>query len=537
MNKKETNVAWARSLISKVCSLGATDFVVCAGARNSVLVRLIETCAGIKAWPFFDERSASFFALGLSKNTQKPVVVVTTSGTAVAELLPAVCEAFHSGVPLVCLTADRPKRLRFTGAPQTMNQKNIFGSFVQASFDVERGDSLEFDGSFKCLPIHINACFDEPLIDDEMIEWAPENLNHMFLDKFKGISFEAGVAELDEPLSLSHKPLVIVGTLESKAQQERIKNFLLTHGLPTYAESASGLGLDSDLQSLLVYGGEGEISRIYKTHKPDLWLRLGGIPTAKIWRELENDQTSKVISVSHLPFSGLSRGQFYESDYSDLNRVHSKRSFSLWMSKVQSENQKVCLALKNLFKKFPNSEPSMLMGLASLVGHEDLVYVGNSLPIREWDLIASNTRSHWIKASRGLNGIDGQISTFFGMCVERDSPNWCVVGDLTAMYDLSAPWVLRHFESQPLFRLVIVNNGGGKIFSKVSPGKLFENPHDQDFKSFSDFWKIPYVKIEKLAHLVDSPEPLPERCLLEIAPSLEETELFWKAYESELQAI
>jgi 2-succinyl-5-enolpyruvyl-6-hydroxy-3-cyclohexene-1-carboxylate synthase len=148
-----TNIAAARALIAQARNLGVRDFCVCAGSRNAPLLAALADTA---VYSFVDERSAAFFALGRIKRDGLPVAVVTTSGTAVAELLPAAIEAYYSGLPLVLITADRPARFRGTGAPQSIEQLGIFG--VYAATDPEAWDRRR--------PLHLNIEFEEPLIDE-----------------------------------------------------------------------------------------------------------------------------------------------------------------------------------------------------------------------------------------------------------------------------------------------------------------------------------------------------------------------------------
>jgi 2-succinyl-5-enolpyruvyl-6-hydroxy-3-cyclohexene-1-carboxylate synthase len=153
-----TNLAAARALIDELRAAGVDDFCVCGGSRNAPLIAALNVVAGfsppmpaeagIHIWSFVDERSAAFFALGRAKLTGRPAAVVTTSGTAAAELLPAAIEAYYSGVPLILITADRPARYRGTGAPQAIEQEGLFGIYATGSVR------------------HINIEFDEPLIDE-----------------------------------------------------------------------------------------------------------------------------------------------------------------------------------------------------------------------------------------------------------------------------------------------------------------------------------------------------------------------------------
>jgi 2-succinyl-5-enolpyruvyl-6-hydroxy-3-cyclohexene-1-carboxylate synthase len=147
-----TNLGIAREILDRVCAAGVTDFCVCGGSRNAPLLAVVSG----NVYTFVDERSAAFFALGRIKRDDRPVAVITTSGTAAAELLPATIEAYYSGAPLVLITADRPARFRGTAAPQSIEQVGLFG--VYAATDFARWDRRK--------PLHINIEFDEPLIDE-----------------------------------------------------------------------------------------------------------------------------------------------------------------------------------------------------------------------------------------------------------------------------------------------------------------------------------------------------------------------------------
>ena len=152
-----TNIERARQLVEQVRGLGTNDFCTCAGSRNSPLLAVLGSPGDdVRVFSFVDERSAAFFALGRTKTHGNPAAVVTTSGTAVAELLPAVIEAHYSALPLVLITADRPARYRGSGAPQAIEQVGIFGSYAATSLD----------GWNRARPLHLNIEFDEPLIDE-----------------------------------------------------------------------------------------------------------------------------------------------------------------------------------------------------------------------------------------------------------------------------------------------------------------------------------------------------------------------------------
>ncbi len=145
----------ASRLIDDVRAAGVTDFCVCAGSRNSPLLVVLGARDDVRTFSFVDERSAAFFAIGRSKLHGAPVAVVTTSGTAVAEMLPAAVEAYYSGIPLILISADRPARFRGTGAPQSIEQEGIFGVYAETSLEMWS----------RTRALHLNIEFDEPLID------------------------------------------------------------------------------------------------------------------------------------------------------------------------------------------------------------------------------------------------------------------------------------------------------------------------------------------------------------------------------------
>ena len=148
------NVHRAARLIDDVRAAGAAEFCVCAGSRNSPLLVVLGKRDDVRLFSFVDERSAAFFAIGRSKLHGAPVAIVTTSGTAVAELLPATVEAYYSGVPLILISADRPARFRGTGAPQSIEQVGMFGAYAETSLETWT----------RKRPLHINIEFDEPLL-------------------------------------------------------------------------------------------------------------------------------------------------------------------------------------------------------------------------------------------------------------------------------------------------------------------------------------------------------------------------------------
>lgn len=458
------NVDAARSLISALRSAGVQEFCVCAGSRNGPLLAVLGS-SGVRLYSFVDERSAAFFALGRIKLTEAPVAVVTTSGTAVAELLPATIEAFYAGLPLILVSADRPSRFRGTGAPQSIDQIGIFGVHAETSLN-------EWS---RRRPLHLNIEFDEPLIDGPLL---PAPLDAPSASD----AFEPQAPPADIPFA---RPLVIIGALP-RARRERVREFVRSLGAPVVAEPLSGLREDAGLPHII--GGERMIPR----GTFDSVIRIGGVPTLRFWRDLEN-QALPVLHFTDLPFAGMTRGALLP-----LASLPPNPEARPAPEGFHREDRAMAAAIHEIVSSEPESELAMLRRLSESLPERSRVYLGNSLPIREWDLVASREpRLVEYEANRGANGIDGQLSTFFGQC-DPDTENVCVLGDLTAIYDLGAPWIVPQLGSIR-FRIMIVNNAGGRIFGRVASlrdldpslrERIIENVHGVRFDEWARMWSL-----------------------------------------------
>lgn len=153
----------ATSVLDQLYQLDVRDIVICPAGRNAPLVAALDNTSRFRCYYWYEERSAAFFALGKAKVQQRPAAVITTSGTAVGNLLPAAMEAYYSGIPLLMVTADRPRRFRGSGAPQTAEQVNIFGRYALEELDLEAGETCDLSNWNKTGAAHLNVCFEEPL--------------------------------------------------------------------------------------------------------------------------------------------------------------------------------------------------------------------------------------------------------------------------------------------------------------------------------------------------------------------------------------
>ncbi len=461
--------------------IGIQEFVFCSGARSYPLLVELKKRAHLRLFTYPEERSAAFFALGRSRLQKQPVCVITTSGTAAGELLPACMEAYYSGIALLLVTCDRPRRLRGTGAPQCAEQVGLFQSYVEFESDISEGEGCSLESWRQTFPAHQNVCFEDPL--------------------------RAEVKDYPTQSQFS-SPLVIVSRLE-RDQRAYILKYLVDLGAPCYLEATSGLREHPSLAHLRVYSEKEILERASENGYPiDGILRIGGVPTHSLWRGL----SLPVRSYSSLPFKGIEHGEML----TELPALSLSISPEKWLKTEVLER----LRFLDLLKTYPDSEPAFVHHLSKEIPGNSFVYLGNSQPIRQWDLAATHDTPHPnIAASRGLNGIDGQISTFLGMC-RPDVLNVAIIGDLTALYDLAAFWVMPQLESLDI-AVIVINNGGGKIFSRIFAEKELQNCHRLRYSSIAEFWGLSH------SHQLTA-----GRQLIEFLPDVKQTEAFWDQYKS-----
>ncbi|KYG67465.1 2-succinyl-5-enolpyruvyl-6-hydroxy-3-cyclohexene-1-carboxylate synthase [Bdellovibrio bacteriovorus] len=518
-----TNMELAGKVVQELVNSGVREFVLCAGARNSPLVHVLDENKNLKVYSFFEERSAAFFALGRIASTRRPVAIITTSGTAVAELLPAAVEGTYSSLPLIMVTADRPKQYRGTGAPQTIEQVGIFSYYNEVALDVDAENSHI---SFKSLswkkPIHVNICFEEPLIDGPIPKIDVPSISER--TRLPGQLPLGTLKEMEEFLN-SHNPLVIVGILPEKAYGT-VLEFLKQYKAPVYCEGISSLRGHPDIKDIEIRSGEKMIHRILASKTCDSILRIGGVPTARVWRDLEDKYKEiPVFSVSFNHYSGLSRSTQQCNSLDLLSQVEFAYNHRENV-KVNIEDASRAEHIRSLLRKYPQSEQGLIFSLSRKM-HRGSLYLGNSLPIREWDSSSSHDAIPVrVAANRGANGIDGQLSTFLGWA-HPETENWCLVGDLTAMYDLSSLWVTSQLDAKK-FRIVVINNGGGQIFSRMFNKEIFINKHQISFESWAKMWNWSYEKW----HNIPEESKLSDLQIIELIPDAQQTHEFWKEYES-----
>lgn len=536
-----TNLERARLCLSFLLERGVTEVVTCAGARNAPLVELLTVVVAdfpperLKCWSFFEERSAAFFALGRAVRRASPVAVLTTSGTAAAELLPAVIEARYQGRPLIVVTADRPSRFRGSGSPQSMEQVGLYGVHAP-SLDLEDDPAaLTRHGWDGVRPLHLNVCFEEPQSQRPAAHETLAAVNALRGIDPRPAPAAAPSARPDAWPAPMRRPLIVIGPLRP---EDRPAALALARELPgpVYAEALSGLTGEAALADRLIrfeevadFAFEGTPANGGQPFCDGV-IRLGTVPTCRVWRDLEEKRRN--VPVVNLPPAS--------APWPGLGRRESVFSFPLEAAPPPPAGatepggralvglaKNAAAEFEKLVADFPKSEMALVRALALKAAHPShpqRVYLGNSLAVREWDAVSPHHRFADVYGHRGVNGIDGQVSSFLAWsAADPKTGDLAVVGDLTAMYDLAALALTPQLA--PAKRtLAVINNGGGMIFRRIFPHDLFLNRHETSFEDWARMFKWSY-------HPAHRPEDLrfaqpAENLVLEIRPDAGETAAF-----------
>lgn len=461
----------------RIRDLGKIFF--CTGARNHDL---------LKVWSSqqvqfeFDERMASYKALGFAKGSQSPVAICTTSGTAVSECVSAMLEAKYSGVPLILISGDRPKKMHGTGAPQTVDHEPLTTGARGSYFEIPLSELEQFQIDHPVYPVHINVLVDDTKAHEGLTRTA-ENLT----------DFTTFLSGVKRPLFLfSH---------EERSMRPFILKFAGTN-LPYYAEAMSG-GHD-----LSLIRTEKKLIELFRNGSFDGVVRIGHTPLSKVWRLLEQSPLP-VFSFDGRGLSGLSFGEVLKTDTTAL--MNDEKFWSAVESvKLSFEGDDSVETLMNLLKKYPESEPSVMKRLQDLLPYDGRVYLGNSLIIRFFELI--QTKRFRIEGNRGVNGIDGQLATAIGIAESTKDVVHFILGDITTRYDLtSLP------EMPANLRLIIINNRGGRIFDMLKLDKRIILEHEKDFSAIVPAFGLSYSKDLK---------DLKTHQVIELRPDQGETEKF-----------
>ncbi len=523
------STALATVLVDELLRCGLREAVLAPGSRSAPLALALQEAdvAGrLRLHVRIDERSAGYLALGLAKASGVPVPVVTTSGTAAANLHPAVLEADQSGVPLVLLTADRPPELRSTGANQTIDQVKLFGDAVRMFAEVGVPARVEGQTAYwRALtgrawaaargtltgdpgPVHLNVALRDPLVPDADPSW-PEPLGGR-PDGAPWTHTETAVA-LAPNVHLPARTLVVVGDADPAIGRAAAR-LAEEHGWPVVSEPSGNArsGPNAISTGALLLGVEGFVARA----RPEQVLVVGRPTLSRPVTALLRDArvgVSVVATTARWADATRTAAQVLPAlPAADGHHDPDAEWLRLWQDAERAARR----AVDEVLATTAGSELRLARDLPAALPVDALLYLGSSMPIRDHFLAAAPRDGVTVMANRGAAGIDGTVSSAMGAALawQRDGGGraFAVLGDLTALHDGNG-LVLGPDEPTPELTYVVVNNDGGAIFGLLEPGaggrddgfeRVFGTPHGVDLAAWCGATQTPHTRAGTVAEAV-----------------------------------
>ena len=543
--------AYVDAFVNELLRAGVQNVVICPGSRSTPLALAFAAQAGMHTWMHLDERSAAYFGLGMAKQLRQPVALLCTSGTAAANFLPALVEAKLTHVPLLVLTADRPHELRDNGAPQSIDQNRLYGTYVKWFVEVALPEATNaalryirttavraaaLTQAIPAGPVHLNFPFREPLTPEPVsdqplllvaqrdpVAWQGRPGNAPYVDVRNapaGAPAATNLAHLVDLVQRVRRGLIIVGPNDDPSLAEPIVRLARHLGYPILADALSQLRCGVHDQTLLLSGYDAflRIDSFVESAQPELVLRFGAMPTSKPvllylkryatcplliidghagWEE-PTQLASKLI---HADPAALCQSLLnaLEQHSEDLPVSHA------WVSRWQDADRVTRHAIEAAIHTFDEPfEGRVFSELADLLPNDTTLYVGNSMPVRDLDTFFHCTGERIrIMGNRGANGIDGVVSSALGAnaAAGRDKPTVLVVGDLSFFHDLNGLLAARLHSLN--LTIILINNDGGGIFSFLPQAaypehfeQLFGTPTGLDFRLAVEMYGGQYQKVE-----------------------------------------
>jgi 2-succinyl-5-enolpyruvyl-6-hydroxy-3-cyclohexene-1-carboxylate synthase len=521
---------FALTLVDELARAGVTDACLAPGSRSAPLALALAEHPGVRVHVHLDERSASFFALGLAKRSGRPAVLLCTSGTAAANFHPAVLEADHARTPLLVLTADRPPELRGTGANQAADQLKLYGPAVRWFCEVGVPASDPAAGRYwrslasrawaeatgsPAGPVHLNLAFADPLVERDPAAPAPGRAGGApwtAAPPGSPVAAPGDVAALAEAVRAAPRGVLVAGwgaDLDPGAADA----FAAASGWPVLADPLSGARRGPAAVS--TYDGLLRAPRFAAAHRPDLAVRVGGAPTSKAltaWLDASVPQVlvdpaggwldparTAALRLTADPSALLA------ATAARLAAGPSDRWLRSWLDAERLAREAIDGLLDEWAEPF---EGRVARDLTGWVPEGGTLVVGSSMPVRDVDAFARARDGLRFVANRGLSGIDGFVATALGVAAAGEEPVAALCGDLSLLHDASSLLGAAGRPRGPV--LVVVDNDGGGIFSFLPqaelPGELFEplfgTPHGLDLAALAAAARVPCRVVEKAADLV-----------------------------------
>ncbi len=514
--------SFAATFVDELAVQGVEYACVSPGSRSAAVAMALQRHPKTNVFMQIDERSGSFFGVGLAKATGRPVVLLSTSGTAAAEFHPAVVEAFHSRTPLIVITADRPPELRDVGANQAIDQQRLFGTAVRWFFDP--GPPIDAPNAARLWrrlaarayaeaqngPVHLNLPFREPLVPPPGQVPTPIGESPQSMTAGRLMPTSDQVASVASALRNAKRPLVVAGEMRDGARLAAGLNRL---GVPLLAEPSSqlrrqesGAAIES-YEALLRAGWSLQ-------HGPDLVIRLGGTPTSKVmnaWLAAAAAPTFLIDPDRMWRDEDQVASSVLVCDPQPLVESLPPADVGAWRDEWVSAGRKATAAIAATLVSTPVYEGHIVRALAAKAPDTAQVFVGSSMPIRAADSFWPYARAgQTFYGNRGASGIDGLVSTGLGIAAARPSnPTILLLGDLSVYHDMNGLWSLRRHGIKAT--IVVCDNNGGGVFNFL--------PQAQHTDVFEEIFATPlgldFAQVARLYGLVYS--PVTERSGLEPA--------------------
>lgn len=535
-----TNSLWCSVLVETLVRLGARHAVTCPGSRSTPLTMALARHPGIEVTPVLDERSASFFALGLAKQTHRPAILVCTSGTAGANFHPAVIEAWESGVPLLVITADRPPEMRECRSGQTIDQQKLFGNHVvfyhelavpEPTLPMLRYLRQTVAHAWHCAqgrPVHLNAPFRDPLPP------LPDGRTRAVRHTLKPGQFFAGLTvtarptisiNLDDALgSLRRKHgLIVAGyatPTDPAVYAANVGRIAAALGWPVLADALSpARHFDRYVPHLVTaYDLVPRDRRLAAALRPEAVLVLDNWPTSKALRQWLGalDLPGVVISsATQNPDALHGRMRRVQAAVEDISAGEPFTGSPIWTA-LWNRAERLLRRGLTVGANRPGFEGGIVPVLADAVPAGTTVVVANSMPVRDTEYFwPPNDRGCAVLCNRGANGIDGTLSTALGVAQAGDAAV-LLTGDLAFLHDSNGLLLRPEFRGR--LTVVLVNNAGGGIFNHLPIAefdppfeRLFATPQQADFAKVCAAHGVAYQRVAIFAQLGRLLAKLPRR--------------------------
>ena len=518
-----------RAFVDELIRSGVRHFCVCPGSRSTPLALTIARHKESRLWMHIDERSAAFFGLGIAKLLREPVALLCTSGTAAANFLPAVVEAFYSTVPLVVLTADRPHELRDFGASQTIDQVRLYGGHVKWFVDLpEPEESAELVRYARAIagraaataqaspagPVHLNWPFREPLVPIPGLEPTipverPDNLPYTSVAQGSQSPDPDHLETLHELIASSRRGLIVCGPQDDPSFPDSVVRLARAIGYPILADPLSGVRCGPRDSSLVLdcYDAVLRDRALVERLSPDVVLRFGPIPTSKsLLQYLQHHRSCRQISINAAGWHDP--GQIVSDQVRSVPSLFCDQLVALQLTSAPVEidasewveqwreidrlaRETITTRLAEIEEVF---EGKVFHLLADLLPEGTVLFAGNSMPVRDMDaFFPANDRDIRFLANRGAGGIDGVVSTALGVGAVSPGTLVLVIGDLSFFHDSNGLLAAKQHDLDAT--VVLLNNDGGGIFSFLPQAEqqeyfetLFGTPHGLDPRPIAELY-------------------------------------------------